>query len=178
MRLVKQLPLVLLLLAAYPGNAQAPDRKSSTQLPPKVDGSAVGTRLVPFPTASPDTLAGRPVYSSSDPSPEYPGGVEQMQAFLLRQLRYPPQYRRATIEGLVFVNFVVDRTGQVQRPTIVKGLAEYCDAEALRAISLLPRFTPGRYNGEPVDVRYTMALRFDWQAGWNFVYPPSRGHRR
>ncbi|GAB3829317.1 energy transducer TonB [Hymenobacter jeollabukensis] len=171
---------ILLLLAASIGYAQAqqqPAKRRIKSTPSKFDGIPLEAQQTPVPATPIDTFAGRPVYAYAEQQPMYPGGVEQMQAFLMRQLRYPPQYARTTIEGRVFVSFIVDRDGQIQRPTILKSLAEYCDAEALRVVRLLPRFTPGYRAGQSVDVRYVVALRFDCSQGWQSGNKP-KGRRR
>lgn len=170
-------PLLLSLSTGYPAAAQAPGRTAPNLPPPTPAGASIAAQVAPSPAAPIDTFAGRPVYAYVEQWPEYPGGVEPLQAFLRRQLRYPPQYVRTHIEGRLFVAFILDRNGQVQRPAVVKGLAEHCDAEALRVVRLLPPFAPGRHHGQPVDVRYVLALRFACDEGWSFGSGPRKRRR-
>lgn len=92
--------------------------------------------------------------------PEFPGGNGEVIAFLQRHLVYPEAARREQIEGRVYVRFVVDSTGQVQRPELKKGLGSGCDDEALRVVKLLPRFTPGRQDGRAVATYFTVPVAF------------------
>jgi TonB family protein len=105
--------------------------------------------------------------------PEYQGGPgrgasqEKLLAFLRSTQRWPDSLRH--IEGKVFVSFVVDTTGGIQQSEVLKGLHPQLDAEALRLVSLL-HFEPGRQNGKPVAIRYTLPVAFQ-------KAPPKR-HRR
>lgn len=58
------------------------------------------------------------------------------------------------------MQFVVGPTGEVLQPVVLKGLDPACDAEALRAVASLPRWEPGRRNGQPVAVRFVVPLTF------------------
>ena len=64
------------------------------------------------------------------------------------------------ITGRVFVSFVVDKTGIVTNVKILRGVDKYLDAEALRVVSSLPRFTPGKQRGKSVKVQYNVPISF------------------
>lgn len=94
--------------------------------------------------------------------PEFTGGMAGLTHYLAAHAHYPypadkTQPRPA---GRVLVQFVVDSTGNVVRPVVLKSLAPACDAEALRAVASLPRWEPGRRNGQPVAVRFVVPLIF------------------
>jgi periplasmic protein TonB len=116
-------------------------------------------------TAPVDTFQGRPVYASAQPMPAYPGGDLSMYSAIQRHLRYPSQWLRAPhVEGKVLVTIIVDRAGQVQRPTVTQSLADGGgDKEALRVVGLLGRFEPGRRDGQPVDVRREVVVYFKFR---------------
>ena len=64
------------------------------------------------------------------------------------------------ITGRVFVSFVVDKTGKVSNVKILRGVDKYLDAEAVRVVSSLPRFKPGKQRGKPVKVQYNVPISF------------------
>ncbi|AMJ64741.1 energy transducer TonB [Hymenobacter sp. PAMC 26628] len=94
--------------------------------------------------------------------PAFPGGQVALLHYLATHAHYPTPTDKTQPRpaGQVFVQFVVDSTGAVVRPVVLKSLAPACDAEALRAVGSLPRWAPGRRNGQPVAVRFVVPLTF------------------
>ncbi|MFD1466628.1 energy transducer TonB [Hymenobacter caeli] len=94
--------------------------------------------------------------------PEFAGGMAGLMRYLAAHAHYPPPADKTQPRpaGKVLVQFVVSPTGEVVRPVIIKGLAPACDAEALRVVADLPRWVPGRLNGQPVAVRFVLPLVF------------------
>lgn len=89
--------------------------------------------------------------------PAYQGGSAGLQKFLKQNLRYPAG---ATKTGRVFVSFTVDAHGKARKFEIAKGLEPVLDAEVLRIMHLLGNFTPGKQNGKPTAVRFTLPVLF------------------
>lgn len=100
------------------------------------------------------------IFTFVEQQPEYPGGPAAMQAYLAEKIQYPEIARRAGIEGMVFVSFVVDERGDISGAQVVRGIGGGCDEEALRVVNAMPKWKPGRQNGQPVKVRYTVQVRF------------------
>lgn len=125
---------------------------------------------MPLPTAPPDTATtahakqhtgeGEVFGVIVEQMPQLPGGMEGLMKFIRKNLRYPAEALRDELEGRVFVSFTVTRSGQITGAHIIKGLAPALDAEALRVIGLMPAWTPGKQNGQAVDVSYTVPLTF------------------
>ena len=67
--------------------------------------------------------------------------------------------RRVEIQGIVFVQFVVDERGRVVDPVVVRSPSELLSEAALRAV-IESRFVPGHQRGRPVKVRYSLPVRF------------------
>jgi TonB family protein len=88
------------------------------------------------------------------------GGGAAIAATIQRQLVYPAEAKQAHITGRVFISFTITTRGLVKDVHVVKGLRPDCDAAALRAVSLLPRFKPGLQLGKPVDCGYTVPVVF------------------
>jgi protein TonB len=80
--------------------------------------------------------------------------------FLSKNLKYPPDAIRNEISGVVYVNFQVGADGQIRDVKITKGIGYGCDAEAIRVISRMPPWVPGKQGGRPVPVRCVMPVRF------------------
>lgn len=91
----------------------------------------------------------------------YPGGQEAMLAFLADNIKYPEEAAKKDIQGRVVVTFVVDKDGTVTEPKIAHSVHELLDAEALRVVSLMPKWTPGKNDkGETVRVRFNLPVTF------------------
>lgn len=84
--------------------------------------------------------------------------------FIYQNIKYPSIARENGIEGLVVVQFVVDKEGSIHSPKIMKDIGGGCGAEAIRLVELmgvtLEKLTPGYQRGVPVSIRYNLAVRF------------------
>ncbi|MDQ4139967.1 MAG: TonB family protein [Bacteroidota bacterium] len=92
--------------------------------------------------------------------PEFPGGMKKMYEFIRQNLRYPNEASRLGLEGMVVVSFVVDKTGQISDIKVIKDVGGGTAEEAIRVIRSMKAWQPGRQNGQPVSVRFTLPLRF------------------
>lgn len=100
------------------------------------------------------------VYTSARQMPEYPGGMQAFMNYLKHRLKYPTQARKEKREGMVIVQFIVEKDGSVTAPTIVRPLAADLDSAALTAIRNMPRWIPARDNGTIVRCRYSVPVQF------------------
>jgi protein TonB len=92
--------------------------------------------------------------------PEYPGGIENMYAFLSRNLRYPRDLKTRGISGTVFVSFVVNSKGDINDIEVIKSPNEGFNDEVVRVIKKMPAWKPGIQSGVPVSVRFRMPVKF------------------
>jgi TonB family protein len=92
--------------------------------------------------------------------PEYPGGYEAMMEFIRQNLNYPKSARREGIEGTVSASFVVNKDGSLTDIRIDKGLQQDCDDEVIWLIGQMPKWKPGFQSGKPVDVRFSLPVKF------------------
>jgi periplasmic protein TonB len=90
------------------------------------------------------------------------GGYEQFYTELSKNLKYPKQAIRHNVDGKVFVEFVVGRSGQINTMKVLKGIGSGCDEEALRVLALT-EWKPGRQRGRPVNVRMVIPVYFKIQ---------------
>ena len=103
------------------------------------------------------------VYESVEQMPEYPGGMAEMLKFLQMNINYPPMAAANKIERRVIVQFIIDENGQVGDVKVVRSVNEELDAEAVRVVKSMPKFTPGRQDGKAVAVWYTLPISFKLQ---------------
>ena len=92
--------------------------------------------------------------------PEFPGGVAALMAYLRKNIKYPAICRENNIQGKVIVTFVVNKDGSIVDVEVAKGVNPALDKEAVRVISQMPNWTPGRQLGRPVRVRYSVPVNF------------------
>ena len=92
--------------------------------------------------------------------PEYPGGIEAFMKFLAENIHYPEAASKAGIHGRVLVNFIVEKDGRISNIHVVQRVNEYLDAEAVRVVGAMPKWTPGMQGGETVRVKYTVPISF------------------
>lgn len=92
--------------------------------------------------------------------PEFAGGMQAWAKFIQRNLRYPSLAQENETQGKVYLSFVVEKDGSISNVTLIKGIGDGCDEEAIRVISKSPRWIPGIQNQQTVRVRYTMPLSF------------------
>ena len=101
------------------------------------------------------------VFHSSGHMPSFPGGDGALMRFINDNLKYPPEALKNRIEGKVIVQFVVTKTGKVEKVKVARAVNKELDQEAVRLIKMLPDFSPGRNAmGEPVNVWYTLPVIF------------------
>lgn len=104
------------------------------------------------------------VYNSVEQMPEFPGGAAGLMRYLQENIKYPPEAAKNNIEGRVIVQFIVEKTGEVGEVKVVRPISEELDAEAVRVVKTLPKFEPGRQDGEAVAVWYTLPISFKLQS--------------
>jgi periplasmic protein TonB len=92
--------------------------------------------------------------------PAYPGGDKSMYEYLANNLKYPLQAKEANISGKVFLTFVVERDGSITDVKLLRGIGGGCDEEAIRVVSNMPQWTPGKQRGKPVRVQFNLPINF------------------
>jgi len=92
--------------------------------------------------------------------PMYPGGDAELLKYLRENAIYPEVAKENNIQGRVIINFCVTSTGEVTKISILKHVDPELDAEAIRVVSTLPKFKPGRQGGKPVPVWYQAYINF------------------
>lgn len=107
-----------------------------------------------------ETIDEVPVFQVVEEMPEFPGGMGECLKFLGKNLRYPVEAQKAGIQGKVIVEFVVEKDGSISNPKVVRSVDAGLDGEAIRVISIMPKWKPGMQKGQPVKVKYTVPVSF------------------
>jgi len=124
---------------------------ATPDLSPATTGGSGGTAVV-------SKVDNKPFLSVQE-MPKFPGGMEK---YLADNLDYPTEERQNEVQGIVYASFVVERDGSVSSVTLLRGISNGpgLDREALRVLSAMPKWTPGKQDGHPVRVLYNIPIKF------------------
>jgi protein TonB len=100
------------------------------------------------------------IYDYAQVMPSYKGGLQAMAKYIQHHLKYPHSAKSIGIEGIVFVQFIINSDGKVVDAKVVRGIQGECDREAVRVIGSLPDWNPGSQSGSPVSVRMVLPINF------------------
>jgi periplasmic protein TonB len=100
------------------------------------------------------------IFTVVEQQPEFQGGYEAMMNFIKKNMRYPASARRMGVDGTVYVSFVVSKDGSISEVKTIRGISADCDKEAIRVVSMMPAWRPGKQNGKPVFVRFVLPIKF------------------
>lgn len=116
-----------------------------------------------------DTLAQTKVYTQVEQMPQLPKAnrkytdQQAVIAAIQRACRYPAEALRNGVQGTVLVGFTVNPQGEVRDVRVEKGLSTDLDEATVAAVKTLPLFRPGKQDGQPVAVRFTVPIRWAFQ---------------
>lgn len=103
------------------------------------------------------------VYQIVEEMPQFPSGETKMMEYIAKNINYPQEARDKGIEGRVFIGMVIEKDGSVSNVRVLRGIGGGCDEEAVRVISSMPKWKPGKVGGEPVPVSYMLPVNFKLQ---------------
>ncbi|BAX81378.1 M56 family metallopeptidase [Labilibaculum antarcticum] len=117
---------------------------------------------------------GETVFVIVEEMPEYPGGSLALQKYIADNVKYPTEALKKEISGRVFVTFIVSKEGDVVQARVVRGVDPSLDAEALRVMNSIPKWTPGKQRGQAVNVSYTVPINFSLENDKKKKVEPNR----
>jgi protein TonB len=103
------------------------------------------------------------IFQVVEEQPEFPGGQIELMKFLQKNIKYPTISQENGVQGRVIVQFVVNRDGSIVDTQVMRGVDPYLDKEALRVVSTMPKWKPGKQRGKPVRTRFTLPVQFRLQ---------------
>ena len=100
------------------------------------------------------------IFQVVEERPQFPGGDAELMKYLQKNIKYPTICQEQGIQGRVIVQFVVNTDGSIVDPQVIKTVNPHLDKEALRVISTMPKWSPGKQRGKAVRVRFTVPVTF------------------
>jgi protein TonB len=126
---------------------------------PDIDMEADEDSEVDIPEVEEEQFDDDEVFMVVEDMPQFPGGDGALQVYLAKT-PYPPIARENSIEGNVWVSFVVDKGGNVTQVKIARGADPALDKAALNRVKSMPKWAPGKQRGKPVKVSYNVKIGF------------------
>lgn len=182
-RRMRALVIVPAVAAAFavtqiPAVASALRSMTATETPAPVEAASPAVSIAETPVvSSQETKASTPVVAKPDSKvskksekkqtvaacekmPQFPGGDVALMNYVRDNLKYPEEAMKSGVQGHVVVKFVVSADGSVASPEIIRSVSPELDAEAIRVVESMPRWTPGTTDGKPVDAWFTLPVFF------------------
>ncbi|HOW32038.1 MAG TPA: energy transducer TonB [Bacteroidales bacterium] len=100
------------------------------------------------------------IFINVEKMPEFPGGEKELLRFIGEHISYPLEAREVGASGIVYVSFVIEKDGSVSNVKVLRSIGFGCDEEAVRVISLMPKWSPGMQRTMPVRVSFNMPIAF------------------
>ena len=104
--------------------------------------------------------SGDEIFQVVENMPEYPGGMSELMKYLQKEIKYPKEAQEQGKQGRVIVEFVVEKNGSITEAKVMKPVDPLLDAEALRVVSAMPNWNPGKQRGKEVRTRFTLPVTF------------------
>ncbi|MDE7440550.1 MAG: energy transducer TonB [Muribaculaceae bacterium] len=99
-------------------------------------------------------------YDFVNEKPSFPGGDRLMMSYINENRQYPREAYRQGIQGKVICSFVVAADGSIEHVKVLRGVERSLNQEAVRVLSSMPDWTPGRHEGHRVPVRVVRSVAF------------------
>jgi len=101
-----------------------------------------------------------PVFYIVEDMPEFPGGEAALHTYIAKSIKYPVIAQENGMQGRVYISFVIGAKGTVEDIKVARGVDPALDKEAIRVISKMPKWKPGKQRGKPVKVSFTVPINF------------------
>ena len=98
------------------------------------------------------------VYDSVEEMPTYPGGMSALLTFVNKNFKCPKEVEELGIQGRIVCTMVINEDGSISDIKVVRSVHPLYDAEFVRVIEAMPKWNPGKHNGKPVKVKYTIPM--------------------
>ena len=120
----------------------------------------VQKKVVKTTKATKKTSANDKVYEVCEQMPTFPGGDAALMKYLSENVKYPALAIKAQEQGRVVVSFTVEKDGAISDVKVARSVTPSLDAEAVRVVKAMPKWTPGKQGGQLVRVRYNVPVSF------------------
>lgn len=159
------LPLAagLLLLNNIDAMARIVSRQTTVPVPAEKTMIAPAPEAISVEVATPLPPDDDKVYEVVDVMPEFPGGETELLKYMARNVKYPAESIKNKEEGSLSLSFIINKDGSLSDIKVVKSLTPLLDAEAVRVVKNMPKWTPGKVKSKVVRVAYTTPITFKCQ---------------
>lgn len=103
---------------------------------------------------------GNHIFQVVEEMPEFPGGMGECMKWIGQNIKYPKEAHDKGVQGRVIITFIVEKDGSITEPKVARGVSPALDAEALRIVSIMPKWKPAKQRGQVVRVKYTIPVMF------------------
>lgn len=103
------------------------------------------------------------IFEVVEQMPQFPGGEAALKQWVSSHVKYPPIAEENAIQGVVVCSVVIETDGSISNVKVARSIDPSVDRESVRVIKAMPRWTPGRQNGKPVRVKFTIPVTFKLQ---------------
>ncbi len=105
------------------------------------------------------------IFTIVDEMPQFPTGEDGLGRFIAEYMRYPSRAKQENIQGRILCSFIVRKDGTISNVEVVNGLDNELDNEALRVLSMMPKWTPGKNDNKTVSVKCILPIDFKIEEG-------------
>lgn len=111
-------------------------------------------------TTLPAKTEDSPIYETAEQQASFPGGEPALMTYLSNHIHYPTSALKDKVQGRVICSFIVEKDGAISNVTVLKSVESSLDKEAVRVVSSMPKWTPGKIGGNPVRCKYVIPITF------------------
>jgi protein TonB len=126
----------------------------------EIDLTAIEDEPEDIPEEVDEVIEEEPIADFAEVEPTFPGGEGAMMSWIQEHIEYPQLAVEMGEQGIVYVQFVVNKDGSIEQVKIMRGVSDALDDEAKRVVKRMPKWTPGEQAGKKVRVRYTLPIHF------------------
>lgn len=105
-------------------------------------------------------VADTTVYTIVEQQPQFPGGLEAMKHYLLTNVQYPSEAKKAGVKARVLISFIIEPDRRMTDVRLLNEIGYGCDEEAMRVVKSMPQWAPGSQSGKPLRVKVTLPVLF------------------
>lgn len=100
------------------------------------------------------------IFEDYELMPSFPGGTAKLLEYINENIRYPKEAKDSCIQGKVIVTFMIEKDGSITEAKVAKGIDSLLDAEAVRIVESMPKWSPGKFYGKAVRTKYAVPIKF------------------
>ena len=145
--------------APFKAPATKAEKKDSAAYDKEV-GGVDNVEPTPIPNPNLNSESSEKIFGIVEQMPSFRGGHQKLLEYLSENVQYPEECEEACIQGRVIVTFVIEKDGSISDVKVAKSVDPLLDKEAVRVVSQMPKWVPGKQSGIAVRMKYTIPVTF------------------